>query len=61
MANIIIHSDERKAETNRTLRDYGINPEHATKAQRDMADCVAQKTGEACRELRRYAEISRVG
>ena len=37
-----------------TLRDYGINPEHATKAQRDMADCVAQKTGEACRELRRY-------
>ena len=51
MANIIIHSDERKAETNRTLRDYGINPEHATKAQRD---CVAQKTGEACRELRRY-------
>ena len=54
VANIIIHSDERKAETNRTLRDYGINPEHATKAQRDMADCVAQKTGEACRELRRY-------
>ena len=54
MANIIIHSDERKAETIRTLRDYGINPEHATKAQRDMADCVAQKTGEACRELRRY-------
>ena len=56
MANIIIHSDERKAETNRTLRDYGINPEHATKAQRDMADCVAQKTGEACRELRRFAD-----
>ena len=38
MANIIIHSDERKAETNRTLRDYGINPEHATKAQRDMVN-----------------------
>ena len=54
MANIIIHSDERKAEINRTLRDYGVNPGHATKAQRDMADCVAQKTGEAYRELRRY-------
>ena len=53
MANIIIHSDERKAEANRTLRDYGINPERATKEQRDMADCVAQKTGEAYKELRR--------
>ena len=54
---VLIRDEEwmiRKAETNRTLRDYGINPEHATKAQRDMADCVAQKTGEACRELRRY-------
>lgn len=53
MVNIIIHSDERKAEASRTLRDYGISPERATKAQQDMADCVAQKTNEAYKELRR--------
>jgi hypothetical protein len=53
MANVIIHNDERREEVNRTLRDYGINPETATKHQRDMADCVAQKTGEALKELRR--------
>lgn len=53
MANVIIHGDERKAQANQTLRDYGINPERATKAQREMADCVAQKTNEALRTLRR--------
>lgn len=53
MANVIIHSDERKQEINRTLREYGVNPERATKEQRDMADCVAHKTQEAMRELRR--------
>lgn len=53
MANIIIHNDERKAEVNRTLRDYGINPEKATKVQRDMADCIACKSGEAIKDLRR--------
>lgn len=53
MANIIIHSDERKEEVNRTLRDYGINPENATKMQRDMADCIACKSNEAIKDLRR--------
>lgn len=53
MANVIIHSDERKAEVNRTLRDYGINPDRATKEQKDMADCIAHKTSEAYRKLRR--------
>lgn len=53
MANVIIHNDERKTETNRTLRDYGINPDRATKAQREMADCIAQKTSETLKKLRR--------
>lgn len=53
MVNIIIHSDERKAETGRTLRDYGVDPRRASAAQREMADCISQKTGEALRELGR--------
>lgn len=53
MANIIIHSDERKAEMSRTLRDYGVDPKRATAAQREMADCISQKTGEAFRELKK--------
>lgn len=53
MANIIIHNDERKAEVNRTLCDYGINPERATREQRDMADCIANKSSEAIKDLRR--------
>ncbi len=53
MANVIIHNDERKSQTNQTLRDYGIDPSRASKHQRDMADCVAQKSKEAIGELRR--------
>lgn len=53
MANVIIHSDERKSRENQTLRDYGIDPARASKEQRDMADCVSCKTDEAIKELRR--------
>ena len=53
MVNIIVHSDERKAEANRTLRDYGVDPKRASAAQREMADCVSQKTAEALRDLER--------
>ena len=53
MASVIIHNDERKAQANQTLRDYGIDPNKASSYQRDMADCVAQKSNEAIRELRR--------
>lgn len=53
MANIIIRSDERKEEVNRTLREYGVEPDRATREQRDMADCIAHKTDEAYKELRR--------
>ena len=53
MANVIIHNDDRKSQTNQTLRDYGIDPSRATKEQRDMADCIACKSNEAIKELRR--------
>lgn len=53
MANVIIHSDERREKERQTLRDYGVNPDRATREQRDMADCISCKTDEAYRELRR--------
>ena len=40
--NVIIHNDERRSQRDATLREYGINPERATAAQREMADCIAQ-------------------
>jgi hypothetical protein len=55
MANIIIHSDERREQQNEALRDYGIDPRRASSLQREMADCIAQKTNEA------YSEAGKVG
>lgn len=54
--NVIVHSDERRSQRDATLKEYGINPERATAAQKDMADCIAQKTNEAyvdARNIRR--------
>lgn len=53
-ANIIIHTDERRELADRQLKDYGIDPERATKHQRDMADCVSCKTKEAYATDRRF-------
>lgn len=50
--NVIVHSDERRNQCNEALREYGINPDRATSAQREMADCIAQKTNEAYAEAR---------
>lgn len=51
--NVIIHSDERRSQRDATLKEYGIHPDRATAAQRDMADCIAQKTNEAYAEARK--------
>ena len=52
--NVIIHSDERKSQRDEALREYCVNPEYATAAQKEMADCIAQKTNEAYEEARRH-------
>lgn len=49
---VIVKGDERNQQMNQTLREYGIDPSRATAHQRDMADCIAQKTNEAYREAR---------
>lgn len=53
MANVIIRNEDRIRQTNQTLKDYGIDPSRATKEQRDMADCIACKSNEAIKDLRR--------
>lgn len=52
--NVIIHNEERISQRDEALREYGIDPEHATSAQREMADCIAQKTNEAYAEAKLY-------
>jgi hypothetical protein len=57
MANIIIHGDERHEQQNAALREYGIDPCRASSLQREMADCITQKTNEAYSEARKVGTI----
>lgn len=44
---------ERHEQRDQALRDYGVDPKRATATQREMADCIAQKTNEAHEEIKR--------
>lgn len=57
MANLIIKSDERRAYENRVMRSFCANP--ASMEQREAAELVAARSGEAYRELRRMEGKSR--
>ena len=50
---IITRSGERNEQMNATLREYGVDPSKATSSQREMADCIAQKTNEAYRDAQK--------
>lgn len=50
---IICRSDERRRQEDEALRDYGIDPQIATAEQREMADCIGQKTNEAYEDARK--------
>lgn len=52
MANVIIKSDERKANTAAVLQAYGVRG-NATASQREAAEHIAVRSKEAYRELRR--------
>ena len=54
MANVIIKSDERKANTAAVLQAYGVRG-NATASQREAAEHIAVRSQEAYRELRRMA------
>ena len=53
MANGIIKSDERKAQTAAVLTAYGVGGGKATAAQREAAEHIAVRSNEAYRELQR--------
>lgn len=55
MANVIIKNEERKSDTERIMKSYGVN--HNNQAMREAAEIVAARTNEAIRmaeNRRRY-------
>lgn len=52
MANVIIRSDERRAQTAAVLNAYGVGG-RATAAQREAAEHIAVRSQEAYNELKR--------
>lgn len=53
MANVIIKSDERKAQTEAVLNAYGVGGGRATVAQREAAEHITVRSQEAYRELQK--------
>ena len=53
MANVIIKSAERKAQTAAVLNAYGVGGSRATAAQREAAEHIAVRSNEAYKELQR--------
>lgn len=53
MANVIIKSDERKAQTAAVLKAYGVGGANATAAQREAAEHIAVRSNEAYRDLQK--------
>ena len=51
MANVIIKSEERKAQTAAVLNAYGVGGGRATAGQREAAEHIAVRSQEAYRQL----------
>lgn len=59
MAAVIIKSDERRADTARTLAEYGIDYNKATSEQREIAEQFNADFKPFAKEFRRMEEMSR--
>lgn len=59
MPNVIIHSDERKRETARTLAEYGIDYNKATREQKEMAEQFNADYKPFAKEFKRMEEKSK--
>ena len=57
MANIIIKSEERKADEARVMRSFGVNT--ADRGAREAAELVAARSREAYNEMKRMEENRR--
>ena len=53
MANIILKSDARKEREKKILNDIGPGPHIATQQDRENADCIAEKTYEMIKKMRK--------
>lgn len=51
--NVIIKSDERKAQTAAVLKAYGADGERASATQREAAEHIAMRSQEAYKELQK--------
>lgn len=53
MANVIIKNDEQRTHEERVLKSYGVNPETATKEQRECAQQISRQTAEIERRMQK--------
>lgn len=53
MAYVHIKTDEQKAHESKVLASYGVNPERATKEQREYAREISRQTAEIERRIRK--------
>ena len=53
MANIKITTSEQRRHEAQVLSSYGINPQHATKEQREYAQEISRRTAEIERSMKR--------
>ena len=51
MANVIIKTDGQKAHESKVLASYGVNPQTATKEQREYAREISRQTAEIERKM----------
>jgi hypothetical protein len=56
MANVIIKSEERRAHEAYVLKAFGKGGCNVTRSDHEAAECIAARTREAQRELKRMEE-----
>lgn len=53
MANVKTQTDEQKRHEERVMRSFGVNPQTATKEQREYAQEISRKTAEYERRMQK--------
>lgn len=53
MANVKITTDEQKRHEAQVMRSFGVNPQTATKEQREYAQEISRKTAEIERSIKK--------
>lgn len=56
MTAIFIKHDDEKRRESRVLKDFGRNPEQASKENREQAECISRKTMEFTEEINKRSD-----